>query len=73
MKKEEPARMLDALTQKDIIFQIGRRIRKAKFLDLHCLNICFSLIVMQVFLTHPVTIHAQSETPAVASLSLIHI
>ena len=62
MKKGEPARMLDALTLKDVIFQFGRRIRKARFLDLHFLNICFSLIVMQFFLTHPVTTHAQSET-----------
>ncbi|MAJ48926.1 MAG: hypothetical protein CL937_04345, partial [Deltaproteobacteria bacterium] len=61
MKKEEPARMLDALTQKDIIFQFGKRIRKARFLNPHCLKICFSLIVIQVFLTHPVTTHAQSE------------
>ena len=82
MKKEEPARVLDALTQKDIIFQFGRRIRIARFLDLHLLNICFSLIVIQVFLTHPVTTHAQSETPSASSmtesslmetLSLIHI
>ena len=69
MKKEEPARMLDALTQKDIIFQFGKRIRKAKFLDLHCIKIFFSLIVMQVFLTHPVTIHAQSKTPSASSMT----
>ena len=61
--------MLDALTQKDIIFQFGRRMRKARFLDLHFLNICFSLIVMQVFLTHPVKTHAQSETPSAPSMT----
>ena len=69
MKKEEPARMLDALSLKEIIFQFGKRIRKASFLNLHCLNICFSLIVMQVFLTHPVTTHAQSETPSASSMT----
>ncbi|MEC8185552.1 MAG: hypothetical protein VX208_10735, partial [SAR324 cluster bacterium] len=69
MKKGEPARMLDALTQKDIIFQFGRRIKKARFLDLHFLNICFPLILMQVFLTHPVTTHAQSETPSSPSMT----
>ena len=69
MKKEEPARMLDALTQKDIIFQFGRRIRIARFLNPHCLKICFSLIVIQVFLTHPVTTHAQSETPSASSMT----
>ena len=64
MNKGEPARMLDALTLKDVIFQFGRRIRIARFLNPHCLKICFSLIVNQVFLTHPVTTHAQSETPS---------
>ena len=69
MKKGEPARMLDALTQKDVIFQFDRRIRKASFLNPNCLKICFSLIVIQVFLTHPVTTHAQSETPSASSMT----
>ena len=69
MKKGEPARMLDALILKDVIFQFGRRIRKARFLNPHNLNICFSMIVMQVFLTHPVTIHAQSRTPSASSMT----
>ena len=50
MKKGEPARMLDALTLKDVIFQFGRRIRKARFLNPHCLKNCFSLIVIRFFL-----------------------
>lgn len=68
MKKEEPARMLDALTLKGIIFQFGKTIRKARFLNSNCLKIYFSLIVIQVFLTHPVTTHAQSETPSASSM-----
>ena len=69
MKKEEPAGMLDALTQKDIIFQFGKRIRKARFLNLHCLKICFFFIVIQVFLDSPLTTHAQSETPSASSMT----
>ena len=69
MKKGTPARMLDALTLKDVIFQFGRRISIARSRNPHCLKICFSLIVMQVFLTHPVTTHAQSETPSAPSMT----
>ena len=69
MKKEEPARMLDALTLKDVIFQFGRRIRIARFLNPHCIKIFFSLIVIQVFLDSPLTTHAQSETPSASSMT----
>ena len=69
MKKGEPARMLDASTQKNVIFQFGRRIRIARFLNLHCIKICFSLIVIQVFFAHPENIHAQSETPSAPSMT----
>ena len=68
MKKGEPARMLDALTLKDVIFQFGRRIRIARFLNPHCLKICFSLIVIQIYLTHTVITNAQSETPSASSM-----
>ena len=68
MKKEEPARMLDALTQKDIIFQFGRRIKKqgslisiAKYLLFPDRDAGFSY--------HPVTTHAQSETPSASSMT----
>ena len=69
MKKGVLARMLDPLTQKDCIFQFGRRIRKARFFNPHCLKICFSLILMKVFLTQPVITHAQSETPSASSMT----